>query len=113
MQVTAELPDPTLTLLQVGTPAVLITVGTDGWGHAVMTWALALSTDRVRFAVDLATATLANIEREGKATLQVIGKGKVLVLIKGRAHQIRKRIAAAPFGMAMWELQVREVKEQS
>ncbi len=107
------LPDRLLRLLEPGAPAVLITVGTDGWGHAAMTWAAAVSRDRVRFGVDHGSATLANLERDGKATLQVIGKDNTLALIKGRARMLRARIEAAPFAMAMWEQAVAEVKDQA
>ena len=92
---------------------MLVTAGPDGWGHAVMTWAVALATDRVRFGVDHGTSTLANLQRTGKATLQVIGQENLLVLIKGHARQVRERIVAAPFAMAMWELVVAEVKDQT
>ncbi len=107
------LPEQAFQLLHTGTPAVLVTVGSDGWGHAVMTWVVALSPHRMRFGVDLGTSTLANLQRDGKATLQVIARNNVLVLLKGRARQVRERIAAAPFGMAMWEMDLTAVKDQT
>jgi hypothetical protein len=100
-------------LLRPGVPAVLITVGDDGWGHAAMTWAAAVAADRVRFVADLGSATLANLERDGRASLQVIGPDNVLALIKGRVRERRARIAASPFGMAMWEMVVAEVRDQA
>ncbi|HLW61342.1 MAG TPA: pyridoxamine 5'-phosphate oxidase family protein [bacterium] len=100
-------------LLMAGTPAVLVTVGGDGWGHAAMTWAAADDPQRVRFGVDHGSATLANLERDGRAALQIIGTDNILALIKGRARVRRARIAAAPFPMALWEIAVTEVKDQS
>ncbi len=78
-----------------------------------MTWAVAVAPDRVRFGVDHGSTTLANLERDGRATLQVIGRESMLALIKGPARRRRARIAAAPFAMAMWELSVTEVRDQS
>ncbi len=113
METTTALPDRLAGLLRAGCPVVLVTVGADGWGHAVMTWAVAVAPDRVRFGVDHASTTLANLERDGKAVLQVIGRDNILALIKGSARMRRARIAAAPFAMAMWEILVMEVKDQS
>jgi hypothetical protein len=113
MKTTRVLPDRLAGLLGAGSPAALVTVGEDGWGHAAMTWAVALAPDRVRFGVDHGSTTLANLERDGKAALQVIGPDNILALIKGHARMRRARIEAAPFGMAMWELAVTEVKDQA
>jgi len=109
----APLPDQLAGLLRAGAPVVVVTVGADGWGHAAMTWAVAVAPDRVRFGVDHESTTLANLERDGKASLQVIARENILALIKGPARMRRARIAAAPFPMAMWEMVVTEVKDQS
>ncbi len=113
MKMTRVLPDRLAGLLRTGSPAGLVTVGADEWGHAVMTWAVAIAPDRVRFGVDHGSTTLANLERNGKAALQVIGKDNIVALIKGHARVRRERIEAAPFGMAMWEMSVAEVKDQT
>lgn len=113
MKTTPELPDRVEAFLRPGAPAVLLTVGEDGWGHAAMTWAAALAADRVRFVVDHGSATLANLERHGKASLQVIGRDNVIALIKGHARSQYPRVEAAPFGMAIWQLTVTEVRDQA
>ena len=113
MKTTPVLSGPVEALLRSGVPAVLVTVGEDGWGHAAMTWAAAIAPDRVRFVADHGSATLANLERDGKASLQVIGAENILALVKGRVRERRARIAASPFGMAMWELHVTEVRDQA
>lgn len=113
MKTTPQLPERVQAFLRPGAPAVLMTVGEDGWAHASMTWAVALAMDRVRFIADHGSATLANLERGGKASLQVIGPDNILVLIKGRARSQHPRVEAAPFGMAMWEMAVTEVRDQS
>jgi hypothetical protein len=109
----ATLPDRLAGLLRAGSPVVLLTVGADGWGHAAMTWAVAVAPARVRFGVDHGSRTLANLERDGKAALQVVGRENILALIKGPARMRRARIAAAPFPMALWEMAVTEIKDQS
>lgn len=113
--------------LASGVPAILVTVGADGWGHAAMTWAVALAPARgapaaarprapiwgVRFIADRGSATEANLARTGKAALQVIGRDDLVALIKGPARECRGRVAASPFAMAMWELAVAEIKDQA
>jgi flavin reductase (DIM6/NTAB) family NADH-FMN oxidoreductase RutF len=99
--------------LQPGLPSVLVTVDDEGFGHAVMTWAVAATSDRVRFVADHRSRTLANLQRTGKAGLEIIGPGNVLAMIKGPARQVRERLQAAPFGMALWELTVADVKDQA
>jgi len=106
------LPDRAARRLRAGLPAVLVTVGADGWGHAVLTWAAGAAQSRIRFGVDQHTRTLANLRRTRRATLQIIGPGNVLILVKGRARELRAQIHAAPFPMALWEMAAREVKDQ-
>lgn len=113
MATTPMLPEQVFRVLRPGLPAVLITVGEDGWGHAVMAWAVAVAPDCVRFTADHGTRTLANLHRTGKAGLEVIGPDNLLVMIKGHARHVHERIHAAPFGMAMWEMSVTEVKDQA
>jgi hypothetical protein len=78
-----------------------------------MTWAAAPGEGRIRFGVDASTHTLANLRRTRRAVLQIAGPDNLLLLVKGPARQLRERIRAAPFPMALWELAVREVKDQT
>ena len=89
MSQNATLPNRLAQLLQRGTPAILATYGNDGWPNVVMTWAVFGDPCHVRFGVDLGSSTLANIQREGKASLQIIGPDDVLFLIKGTTHMIK------------------------
>ncbi len=109
----AVLPARAVRALGAGLPAVLVTVGRDGLGHAVMTWAAAPGPRRIRFGVDAQTRTLANLRRTGRAVLQIVGPDNLLLLVKGRARQVRERIRAAAFPMELWELAVHEVKDQT
>jgi flavin reductase (DIM6/NTAB) family NADH-FMN oxidoreductase RutF len=101
-----------LDVLRAGVPAVLITVGEDGWGHAAMTWIVAVAPNRARFGVDHSTRTSANLERTGKVALEVIAQDDIILLLKGSARMVRARIEAAPFAMSMWELSLTELRDQ-
>ena len=90
------LPDKLFQLLQTGTTAILATQGEDGYSNAVMTWAASNVSHQVRFGVDLGTSTLANLQREGKASLQIIGPNNVIFLIKGTVKTVKARLEALP-----------------
>lgn len=109
------LPDRLFRHLQRGGPAILVTYGADGWPNAVMTWAATRDPHVVRFGVDLGTSTLANIQREGKASLHVIGPGNIIFLIKGATRLVKERLETLPppHLMGMMELAVHAVKDQS
>jgi pyridoxamine 5'-phosphate oxidase-like protein len=117
----AALTDRLAGLLRAGAPAILISVGADGWAHAAMTWAVAAGRNPVcrgavggvRFVVDHGSTTQGNLARNSKAALQVIGRDDVVALIKGDARERRARIEAATFPMAMWEMTVADVKDQA
>ncbi|HEV2282505.1 MAG TPA: hypothetical protein VGX75_08960 [bacterium] len=114
----ASLPERLAGLLREGAPAIVVSVGADGFGHAAMTWAVAGAHDItapgvVRFVVDGGSTTEINLRRDGRASLQVIGGDDLVALIKGPARERRARIDAAPFAMAMWEMTVADVKDQS
>jgi predicted pyridoxine 5'-phosphate oxidase superfamily flavin-nucleotide-binding protein len=107
------LPPHLIGFLQHGAPAILATVDEEGWPHLVMTWAAARDDHTVRFVADLHTTTSANLEREGRATLQVTGANNLLFLIKGDIRRVKERIEAAPFPMAIMELKATSVKDQA
>lgn len=112
-RVTTDLPDALLNLLKEGSPALLLTLGTDGFPATAFTWTVALNPTTLRFGTDLGTATLANLERERRASLQIIGEGNLVFLIKGAARQVKPRMDAAPMKIALMQLEVQEVKDQS
>lgn len=109
----AALPDRLAALLRAGMPAIVLSVGADGFSHAAMTWVVSPAQELVRFIVDSGSTSEANLRRDGRASLQVVGPGDVLALIKGPARERRARIEAAPFPMAMWEMTVAQIKDQS
>ncbi len=109
----ASLPSSLLAFLGQGAPAILASVGVDGWPHMVMTWAVARDERTVRIAVDVGSTTQGNIERNGMATLQILGPENLVFLIKGRARTVEAQLAAAAFPISMVELAVFEVKDQA
>ncbi len=112
-QVTLELPERLLSYLHAGAPVLLLTTGEDGFPNTAYTWALALEARRVRFGADLGSATLANLERTGRAALQIIGPENLVFIVKGTARQVKERIASTSLRVAMMELDVAAVKDQA
>ncbi len=118
---TSELPEKLLAWLRSGGPALLLTMGEDGFPNVAYTWAAAPDARRVRFGADHGSATLANLQRDGRAALQIaacappsgVGSENLVFLLKGTTRMLRERIAAAPFRIALMEMVVTETKDQS
>ncbi len=110
---TSVLPDKLLALLHSGAPVLLLTVGEDGFSNVAYTWAAAPDAERVRFGADHGSTTLANLQRDGRAALEIAASGNLVYLVKGVTRTILDRIAAAPFRIALMEMVVSEVKDQS
>jgi hypothetical protein len=110
--VTAELSEIQLALLREGTAGILIAVGEDGLPTTAFVWVLAASSKTVHFATE-GSATLANLRREGRACLQILGSQNQVFLIKGKTSIAKARLEALPFESTMMNLDVTEVKDQS
>ncbi|MBI3147155.1 MAG: pyridoxamine 5'-phosphate oxidase family protein [Betaproteobacteria bacterium] len=112
--ITPDLPERLVSFLRPGAPGLLLTCGADGYPSSAYTWVMVLDAKRLRFGVDLGGSAMGNIERSTQASLQVIGAGNVVFLIKGRARKISERIAAAaPANIALYEMEVFGAKDQS
>jgi hypothetical protein len=112
-QATVELPGRLLSYLSAGAPVLLLTTGEDDFPNTAYTWTVALNARRVRFAADLGSATLANLYRTRRAALQIIGPDNLLFIVKGTAREVKERIASTPLRVAMMELDIVAVKDQS
>ena len=110
---TSELPEKLLAWLHPGGPALLLTMGEDGFPNVAYTWAAAPDARRIRFGADHGSATLANLQRDGRAALEFVGPGNLVFLVKGTTRMLQERIAAAPFRIALIEMVVTETKDQS
>lgn len=112
-RVTTKLPGPLLSVLNKGCPALLLTVGSDGFPSTAYTWIVATTPSTIHFGADHGSATLTNLERDKRASLQIISQDNLIFLVKGTTSQIKSQIEAAPFKIAMMALEVVEVKDQS
>lgn len=112
--ITTAMPDKLTGYLRPGAPGLLLTSGADGYATSAFTWIVALDGLRARFAVDEGGSTLANLERSGQASLQVIGQGDISFLVKGRARRLKPKLeGAAPYAIQLWEMDVIGAKDQS
>ncbi len=112
--ITKELPERLVGFLRPGAPGLLLSCGADGYPSSAYTWVMVIDAKRLRFGVDHGGSAMANIERSGQASLQIIGPGNVVFLIKGSARKVKERIAAAePASIALYEMAVFGAKDQS
>ena len=112
--ITALLPNTLFEYLRPGAPALMLTMGADGYPASAFTWALAIDARRLRFGVDLGSSSLENLQHSGRVSIQVIGSGAVSFLLKGTAQLMKQRIeAAAPAEIMLWEMRVLTAKDQS
>jgi len=108
------LPAPLLEYLGAGAPALLLTTGADGYPSSAYSWTVGLDSRRLRFAVDLDGSAMGNLRRTGLAALHVMGPGTLDFLMKGKAREVRGRLAAAPeHAMALWEMELMGARDQS
>ena len=112
--ITPQMPEKLVACLRPGAPGLLLTSGADDYATSAFTWIVALDASRVRFAVDEGGSTLANLQRGGQASLQVIGQGDISFLVKGRARLLKPQLdGAAPYVIQLWEMEVVGAKDES
>ncbi len=96
-----------------GVPGMVLTVDSEGFPHSSFTWIVATSLDQLRFAADHGGTTLANIERSGIASVQITLDEGQPYLIKGNVAMASLIIQSAPFKVALMEMEILEVRDQS
>ncbi len=92
---------------------MLLTIDDEGFPHSSFTWVVAISPERLRFGADHGGATLANLERSGLASVQIIVDEGQPYLIKGSVTMASLLIQSAPFEVALMEMEILEVRDQS
>ncbi|GMR10322.1 MAG: hypothetical protein BMS9Abin28_1143 [Anaerolineae bacterium] len=97
----------------LGIPGLLLTIDDEGFPHSSFTWVVATSPDRLRFGADHGGMTLANIKRAGLASVQIIVDEGQPYLIKGNVTMASLLIQSAPFEVALMEMEILEVRDQS
>lgn len=113
-KVTPTLPQRLVSYLRPGAPALLLTAGADGYATSAYTWVVAVDDKHLRFGVDDGGSAMANAQRTGLVSLQIIGPDDVTFLVKGMARQIKSRIeSAAPNVIMLWEMEVMGARDQS
>ncbi len=96
-----------------GTPGLALTVDAEGFPHSSFTWVVATAVDQLRFAADHGGTTLANIERTGMASVQITLDEGQPYLAKGNVAMASLLIQSAPFKVALMEMEILEVRDQS
>ena len=92
---------------------MLLTIDSEGYPHTAFTWIVATSLQQLRFGADQGSTTLANIGRSSLASVQIILDEGQPYLIKGGVTTLSPRIKSAPFEMALMEMEITEVRDQS
>lgn len=96
-----------------GTPGQIITVDEDSYPQTSFTWVVTTAIHLLRFGADHGSISLADIERSGRAAVQIVTDEGQPYLITGAAKVADGAIEAAPFPMALIELDIEEVQDQS
>ena len=108
-----ELPDRAMKYLQVGRLVILSTVDERGWpDSAPISWITALDRRILRFAVSPEVSTYRNILRNDRVMFELLG-GAMTLGISGTARVLTESIPDVPFPMAMVEVLIEEVKDDS
>lgn len=111
--ITPELPAQLLSYLRAGALGIVITVGEDTYPTDAFSWVVAMDDKKVRIGADHGGKTLANLQREGRVTLQIIGPDNLVFLIKGEAHKIKSDLESIDLGIELWEIDVMGARDQS
>ena len=108
-----EHPEKFLSVLREGLPALLITVDQDGFPHTAFTFAAATLAQQVAFVVDDVSTTLANIERTGIASIQILAKDNQVYLLKGKVRISESRMKHSPVASRRAIIELHSVRNQA
>ncbi|MCX7167382.1 MAG: pyridoxamine 5'-phosphate oxidase family protein [Rhodocyclales bacterium] len=111
---TSSLTEKLIAYLRPGAPALMLTMGADGYAGSAYTWVVGIDATRLRFGVDFGSSSLENLQHSGQVSIQILGPGDLSFLAKGTARPVKERIeASAPASIMLWEMDVLAVKDQS
>ena len=108
-----ELTDRAMSYLQVGRLVVMATVDERSMPNtSPISWVTAIDRRTLRLAVSPEVNTFINITRNPNVMISVLG-GAMTLGIRGQARVLAEQIEEVPFPMAMVEITVDEVKDDS
>ncbi len=108
-----QIPDDLFPVLQAGVPAILLTVGQNGFAHTAFTFAAARQPNSVAVMVDDGSRTLANIEWTGKASVQILAPNNQIFLLKGTVRLSSAHLISSPVSSRRAEIELVSVTNQS
>lgn len=111
--ITPEMPRTLVSYLRAGGLGIVISVGQDEYPTDAFAWVVGLDDKRLRFSVDHDSKTLANLERDGKAAVQIIGPDNLVFLVKGTCRVVKSKLDSVPMGISVWEMDVIGARDQS
>ncbi len=89
------------------------TVGEDGAPNTAPVSLIYAQDERTLLLATLrTTATTANLRRDGRVCLEIIGANDVVMGVKGTVRLIKEPMAASE-AMALWEIKVEQVKQDT
>ncbi len=108
-----QLPERAMHYLQVGRLVVLATVDERGWPDTCpISWIVALDPGTLRLAISREVSTYHNLLNNENVMISLLG-GAMTLGIRGRARILADDMLEVPLPMAMVEVQVDEVKDDS
>ncbi len=110
---TNQLPEKLLATLREGLPALLITVDENGWPHTAFTFATATDSRKIAFVADEGSSTLANIERTGQASVQILARDNQVYLLKGKVRVSEGKLKSSPVPSRRAEIELTLAKDQA
>ena len=111
--ITPELPDQLLAYLHDGAIGIILSVCEDEYPTSAFTWVIALNSKRLRVIADHGGRTLANLQREGRAVIQIIGPDNLVFLVRGTTRLVKEDLDKAPTRVALFEMDVVGARDQS
>jgi Pyridoxamine 5'-phosphate oxidase len=108
-----ELPEKAMNYLQVGRLVIMATVDERGWPDTCpISWIVAVDSKTLRLAVSKEVSTYRNVLQNENVMISLLG-GAMTLGIRGRASVLADDMDDIPLPMAVVEVQVDEVKDDS
>lgn len=95
-------------------PALVLSVDPDGHARSTYSWVVAVGSDILRFGVDRGGTTCANLAREGRASIQLIGPDGMNLLLRGSVCRLPSNPQALDqIGMEAWQMRLACQQDQA